>query len=67
MVLRGGREGRSVVANRVYRGCEHKKVTANKGDHENNTKPLGGIGQISLRHNHNPTIPSRLEINNERS
>ena len=39
MVLRGGREGRSVVANRVYRGCEHKKVSANKGDHENNTKP----------------------------
>ena len=38
MVLRGeGRGDQSLLSE--YKGGEHKKVTAIKGDHDNNTKP----------------------------
>ena len=41
-------EGGSVVANRVERG-DYRKLTANKGYHENNTEPLewGGGGLVA--------------------
>ena len=43
-------EGGSVVANRVERG-DYRKLTANKGYHENNTEPLewGGGGGVGCR------------------
>ena len=39
MVLRGGKGGEISRYYQSTKGGEHKKVTANKGDHENNTKP----------------------------
>ena len=39
MVLRKGKGGEISRYYQSIKGGEHKKLTANKGDHENNTKP----------------------------